>query len=158
MDSWQVNPYDSHFQASAWHHSLSFPERKNKHLHSSWHNKRLDKCKYSTDFCYFCVKNGGKKRQKNIHFKHKIYLVRFLAIRVGLPHQHAKAPHITFRWKFEVINTLRCIPLYGPLPMTFGLRRKKRKIQEKNFKKSAFFCMRTSVFGLILFKLNWTTY
>lgn len=51
------------------------------------------------------------------------YLVGFLAIRVGFPHQHSEAPHVTSGGEFEVVDALGSVPLDRPLPVTFGLKK-----------------------------------
>lgn len=58
------------------------------------------------------------------HWLDSSYLVWFLAVGEGLPHEHAKAPHITFGGKLEVVDAFRRIPLHRPLPMTLCLQEK----------------------------------
>lgn len=58
-------------------------------------------------------------------------LVWFLAVGKRLPHEHAKAPHVTFGWKLEVVYTLRSVPFHRPLPMTFSLEEEKHTSQQQ---------------------------
>lgn len=49
------------------------------------------------------------------------YLVRLLAVGVGLPHQHPEAPHVALGGELEVVDTFGGVPLDGPLPVTLSL-------------------------------------
>lgn len=141
LDSRPADPCACHYQSSAWLHSLSSPVEcisplVPSHMTSSvpqrsapfppwcWHGTMTWKCfrsriRSDTLVSMLYGETGAA------------YPVGLLPEWVGLPHQDAETPHVAFGREFQVVHAFRCVPLHGPLPVTFRLKGDTRKIISK---------------------------